>query len=140
MTTYAVGFYFNRDMSEVVLIRKKKPKWQEGKLNGVGGKVEAGETFIQAMVREFKEETGLQTRETEWSLAIEQRGEDYVLAVFHGISSTLELPFIETQEEEQVSWFRVQSLPERSDLIHNIPWYVFLAFDQQVIRPLQVRT
>lgn len=41
-----------------MLIKKTKPEWQRGKLNGVGGKIEAGETPHQAMLREWKEETG----------------------------------------------------------------------------------
>lgn len=52
-----VGFVFRG--KEVVLILKNRPDWQAGRLNGVGGRVEAGESPKEAMVREFKEETGL---------------------------------------------------------------------------------
>lgn len=55
---YVLGFMFNEDESKVLLIMKNRPAWQAGKLNGVGGKIEAGETPIQAMEREFAEETG----------------------------------------------------------------------------------
>lgn len=54
---YVVGFLFSEDESRVLLVLKNRPAWQEGKLNGVGGKIEAGETPLQAMEREFKEET-----------------------------------------------------------------------------------
>jgi 8-oxo-dGTP diphosphatase len=53
---YTVGFLFDGDY--VWLIRKTKPEWQSGKLNGVGGKVEIGETPLQTMTREWKEEAG----------------------------------------------------------------------------------
>lgn len=53
---YVCGFYFRPD--GVVLIRKARPEWQRGKLNGVGGHIEAGETPAEAMRREFREETG----------------------------------------------------------------------------------
>ena len=56
---YVVGFLFNPDMTEVVLIKKNRPDWQKGLLNGVGGKIESGEDPITAMIREFKEETGI---------------------------------------------------------------------------------
>lgn len=56
---YVCGFLFSRDLTNVVLIRKLKPEWQRGKLNGVGGKIEPGETWLQAMGREFREEAGL---------------------------------------------------------------------------------
>ena len=55
-----VGFMFSVLKSSVVLIKKERPKWQEGKLNGVGGKVEKGESPFDAMKREFLEETGLE--------------------------------------------------------------------------------
>lgn len=57
MTTYVCGFLHVGD--EVLLIQKKRPDWQAGLLNGVGGHVEEGESVQQAMVREFREETGV---------------------------------------------------------------------------------
>jgi len=59
MQKYVCGFMFNQRMSSVILIRKQKPEWQAGMLNGVGGKVEKGEHERVAMIREFKEETGV---------------------------------------------------------------------------------
>lgn len=56
---YVVGFLYSHDLSSVVLIRKKRPESQRGRLNGVGGKVQPGETARSAMTREFKEEAGL---------------------------------------------------------------------------------
>jgi 8-oxo-dGTP diphosphatase len=56
---YVVGFLFSEDRQRVVLIEKKRPAWQAGRLNGVGGHVEEGETPMMAMVREFEEEAGL---------------------------------------------------------------------------------
>jgi 8-oxo-dGTP pyrophosphatase MutT (NUDIX family) len=42
----------------VLLIEKKRPTWQAGRLNLVGGKVEPNETILAAAQREFLEETG----------------------------------------------------------------------------------
>ncbi|NOS67799.1 MAG: NUDIX domain-containing protein [Candidatus Peribacteraceae bacterium] len=69
MKEYCLGFAFPRielANEEVVLIRKNRPAFQNGKLNGVGGKVEKGESGIAAMCREFKEETGVSTEESDW--------------------------------------------------------------------------
>lgn len=63
---YVAGLMFSDDDTYVVLVRKSHPQWQEGRLNGVGGKVEDGEQPIDAMVREFREEAGLQTAPAEW--------------------------------------------------------------------------
>lgn len=43
----------------VLLVLKDRPDWMKGRLNLVGGKIEAGETPIQAALRELKEESGL---------------------------------------------------------------------------------
>lgn len=58
---YVVGFVFTPDYSKVWLMKKQKPEWQKGKLNGIGGKIEKNETPLAAMIREAKEETGLET-------------------------------------------------------------------------------
>lgn len=63
---YVLGFMFSPDMERVVLIRKTKPEFQKGKLNGVGGKIEENETPIKAMIREFQVETGVSTKESDW--------------------------------------------------------------------------
>ena len=52
------GFLFD-DTESVLLVRKARPTWMAGHLNGIGGKVEAGETPAEAMRREFNEEAGL---------------------------------------------------------------------------------
>lgn len=65
---YVLGFAFSPDNSKVLLIRKERPKWQSGLLNGVGGKVEGEEWLREAMVREFKEETDIDTSTTDWSM------------------------------------------------------------------------
>src|SRR5690242_7587733 len=55
---YTVGFFFNEDLSKVLLIRKAKPPWQAGRLNGIGGSFEGTESPEKCMDREFLEETG----------------------------------------------------------------------------------
>lgn len=52
-------FVFSWDLKKVYLLRKKRPKWQEDFLNGVGGKVEKGESFSACAIRETKEEINI---------------------------------------------------------------------------------
>lgn len=55
---YSVAFAFYRE--DVLLIRKAKPDWQKGLLNGIGGKMEPGDiNVLDTTRREFVEETGL---------------------------------------------------------------------------------
>lgn len=56
MQDYSVGFLHND--YDVALIRKDRPAWQAGFLNGIGGKIEPGESPHDAMIRECHEEAG----------------------------------------------------------------------------------
>lgn len=67
-TKYVIGFMYVRDTRQVVMIRKNRPEWQAGRLNGVGGHIEPGESARAAMVREFQEETGMVTTTDDWTL------------------------------------------------------------------------
>lgn len=60
---YVVGFLFV-DVSLVLLLRKRPgPYYVSGRWNGVGGKIEPGETPYEAMVREAREEANIQLPE-----------------------------------------------------------------------------
>src|SRR4051812_3192633 len=72
---YVCGFAFDL-LGRLVLIRKKRPEWQAGRLNGVGGHQEPGETPEVAMAREFYEETGVGCRAENWRLFFELTIED----------------------------------------------------------------
>jgi len=97
MNKMVVGFPFY-DFDLVYLIRKNRPEWQAGKLNGIGGHVEEGETAIDAMIRECAEETGILV--TDWTHVCVMKGEDFYLDVF-----TTQLPLgiaMETKTDEQI--------------------------------------
>ena len=53
--------YLERNQKLLMLYRNKKPNdLNQGKWIGIGGKLEASETHLEAMIREVKEETGYQ--------------------------------------------------------------------------------
>ena len=63
MNKYVLIFAFNED-DHVLMIRKsKRPEHHIGLLNGLGGKIEEGETAGVAAIREFSEETGISEEE-----------------------------------------------------------------------------
>ena len=68
MQKYVLGFVINEDGQSILLLRKNRPKFLAGRLNGVGGKVEDGEQTVDAMVRECLEECDLFIPPDEWFL------------------------------------------------------------------------
>lgn len=81
-SNYVLGFLISMDRTKVILVKKSKPHWQKGKLNGIGGKVEDGESFEDAMKREFFEET--QVAFNEWVACGMVSGPNYQVKVFRG--------------------------------------------------------
>lgn len=121
-----VGFMFNEKETDVLLIEKKKPKWQSGKFNGIGGKVEQGEFSHSAMVREFKEETGIISNETDWRQVILIGGDDWEVQIFACKSDNV---FdLKTMEEETVNLLPLNEL-DSYDLISNLYWLIPMSLD-----------
>ena len=57
-TEYVVCFALTPN-HRVALVEKLRPEWQLGRLNGVGGKIESFEGWMEAARREFREEAGV---------------------------------------------------------------------------------
>lgn len=134
MKSYVVGFLFNQDYSKVALIEKQHPDWQKGFLNGIGGKIEPKETPFQAIVREFREEAGVETLGL-WSLGGKlygpdagAAGEEYVCHVFYGIGDLTEP---KTMTDEEVHIVNVSQI-KNMKVIHNLNWLIQLVLDESV--------
>lgn len=121
---YVCGFLFDVNINRVILIWKEKPAWQKGKLNGVGGKIENGETPIQAMRREFKEETGIAKKN--WMSLISLSGDDWVCHFFYAIDSDDEFEYAETMEREEIAKIEIEELYQY-DHILNLSWLIPMA-------------
>ena len=122
MIKYVTGFLFSIDAQEVVLIQKNRPEWQAGKLNGVGGKIEEGETPLNAMQREFFEETGVEIQDWE-EFAIIQ-GPEYIVH-FH-CAFTDNVWDVKTNTDEEVYVFKLAHL-ENVNVIPNTKWLIPMA-------------
>lgn len=123
-TNYVAGFMFDAARENVALIEKQKPDWQKGKLNGIGGKIEEGESPVQAMVREFEEETGC--RETLWRWYCDLKFQGATIHFFMCIGDLSELC---SMEGEQVRIVPVADIP-RLNTIPNLRWLVPMAIDK----------
>jgi 8-oxo-dGTP diphosphatase len=126
MTRYVAGFAF--DQGSVLLIEKKRPEWQAGKLNGVGGKIENGEVPIEAMMREFAEETGKRTEEREWSLFAILKGLHFEVWFFRADMATF-VPMPGT--DELPVWVGVDRIDTHRMIVPNLRWLVPMAGEEQ---------
>lgn len=129
---YVLGFMFSGDRKQVALIRKDRPDWQKGKFNAPGGKIEPGETPLDAMVREFREETGCETDCSTWSpfARIEgmgEKGEPHEVYCFVAVGDLGGI----RQAEDEVPWIvQTDQLSSRTgEMVGNLPWLVYMALD-----------
>lgn len=114
------------------LILKQKPEWQKGLLNGIGGKIEEGETASQAMTREFYEEAGVSTPEDQWVLFCSMSGgnndgSEFTLECFYTFGT---LNGLHSPELEKLQIVNIEGLIGRNyKTVGNVPWLVSLALD-----------
>ena len=120
---YTLGFAFD-DKGQVALIEKRKPEWQRGLLNGIGGKIEPLETYEQCMSREFLEETGVHVEAWKWRYAGAMIGSvGFTVYVFTYTGP--EISNCKTTESEVVSLVPVHAL-HLHKCIENVPALVAL--------------
>ncbi len=134
---YVVGFLFNKTLTEVVLIHKTKPAWQNGFLNGVGGKVEPGEFAYDAMAREFVEETGYEAK-IDWKMFAtfhlgvadpEPSAHNKLLCVFTACADVDSLEGLVTTTTEEVVTILNPWEVEFYQTVPNLKWLVPMARD-----------
>lgn len=124
---YVCGFLFNTAETDVALIRKEKPEWQKGKYNGIGGKVEDGETIHRAMQREFKEEACVEV--LDWNTFCRYEGTSFVVYFMRSFSD--KIWNVESGTEEQVYVHPLGEI-DYTKTISNLEWLIPLALDHQV--------
>jgi 8-oxo-dGTP diphosphatase len=119
---------FSEDLQWVALIRKAKPEWQKGRLNGIGGKIEKDESPIAAQAREFQEETGyLHTTWSPFCVMHVPMIRDMEVDTVYCFCTKGPLEKLRQNESEPLCMWRVDCLPD--DTIENLPWIVALAID-----------
>lgn len=130
---YVLGFVVSTN-NRVLLIRKLRPEWQKGKLNGVGGKLEGNESDVEAMVREFWEETSVRTVPGQWHHFATLVGTDYECLCFVTYSNRL-LQMARSVTDEQLEVHHVADL-WNEETIHNVPYLVTMAMDDRLKFPV----
>lgn len=86
-TFYCSMLVFSKDLREVVLLTKNKgPSFLLGKLCGIGGKLEKGESALHAAVREMFEETYLDIPEDKWKYVSSTESDIHRMDIFTAIA------------------------------------------------------
>ena len=131
MMKYVVGFVID-DNYDVVLIRKNRPAWQAGFLNGVGGKVEDGEHYLFAMKREFMEETGVSFDDWKYMGELREKDEDYVLHVFGGFVDSIDDLGVLSMTDEKIEVHNIKDLCTDDQILPSAMWLIHMALHEEV--------
>ncbi len=127
MTKMVVGFMIDEKRENVVLIRKLRPDWMKGLLNGVGGKIEKGEFPHDAMAREYQEETGVETFAYEWLHYLKMTGDDFEIYYFMSLRT---ISTEKTMEDEEIVITPIDSIQLRDkSTVDNLPWILSLGLN-----------
>lgn len=124
-TEYVLGFLFNLEGTKVALIKKNRPIFQYNKLNGIGGKIEDGESKYEAMIREFNEETGVNI--PIWSYIGQMEGLDWITYCYKCFDE--QIYQVKTITDEEVFIVDIESLKNYKKL-SNVLWLVNICLDK----------
>lgn len=136
---YVCGFCFDAKIRRVLLIRKARPIWHAGRLNGIGGKRAAGERPEDAMLREFVEETGISGLCWHRLIVlngIDDTGTPWTVHFFYA-SCADDAIFDRgknADQDEPLEHCDPFNLPP--EVIFNLRWLIPLAMDRFITKPL----
>jgi len=124
MTKYVLGFLFSEDKQRIALIQKNRPSWQKGLLNGIGGHIEDGETEMEAMAREFKEEAGVEV--LGWKKFAILLGDSFEVTCFKAFSDKIYK--ITSITDEQVEHYYGDDI-DLLNTVSNVQWLAKMCLD-----------
>jgi len=129
---YVVGLCFDPTYNMVAMVLKRSgPPCVIGNWNGVGGKIDPGETPAQAMVREFREETGVEIIEDDWHQYATLNAINYDIHFFWAASSSMFQ--CRTMEKEPIKVWFVPDLMGESNVMPNMRWMIPYLQDADMI-------
>lgn len=126
MTKYSLGFMFSENKEDVLLIKKAHPENQAGRWNGLGGRLEQGESYFDSMVREFQEEAHIETHREDWTTLGLMQGANFSVRIFYTFSNDLYRARSTTVEAVKIT--PVSDL-HKMPLVKGVAWMVPLALE-----------
>jgi 8-oxo-dGTP diphosphatase len=131
---FVLALLYTMDGRHVVLMKRTRPLWQNGRVNGLGGGILEGETPAGAARREVREECGVDV--PEWTEVLVWEDAEYRMHVMRAMSSRASEA--RTLEDQEVFLASVDALP--ANVIDNLKWLVPLALDRDVAMPIGVKS
>lgn len=132
MQKYVLGFIFDDEEKNVLLIQKQRPLWQKGLFNGIGGKVENfDDNHFLAIQREVFEETNLTI--TNWKYFAKLTDQQFFdIDCFKTNLSKEQLKNYQTMTDEDVQIKSIESLYKTkfNDCISNLSWLIGICLDR----------
>lgn len=133
---YVVGLA--HDGTRMAFVKKNRPEWQAGLLNGIGGKVEENEDYYTAMVREFYEETGTAIPNWRPLVTMTYPGE-CVIKFYTALVSPATLGGLYTATDEAIEVHSIEYPSLYPHLfIRNLHWIIPLALHEEEYRSVEV--
>lgn len=125
MIKYTAGLLFHKD--NVLLVEKNHPDWQNRLFNAISGKVDANETPMDSMVREFKEEVGFDG--LKWDLFCIETGADYMVYFYKCFVEKVPDAIPPTNDcGERLQWFYTRH-GTAARVVGNLHWLIPMARD-----------
>ena len=141
MKEYVVGLAFNKAGNRLLLIEKQKPEFLKGKWNGLGGSVEEGETYHEAIAREVHEEAGILISPSKWEefAHVESHYQGKLFGkVVYLKTFTDEILAAKTMETEKIAVESVENALNYLVMPQNLHWMIPLCFDMELNTPIDL--
>jgi 8-oxo-dGTP diphosphatase len=137
MIEYVAGFLFDPSYMTVALVKKNKPRWQQGRLNAIGGKIEKGENAETAMTREFYEETGVWQYDWDHFLTLSGVRGDWKVHFFRNFGDPT---CVKTTTDEEIIVANIKDIviKDQTEILRNLRWLIPMALDKDLKTPIEL--
>lgn len=125
LKTYTLIYLISQGM--ILLLERDRGKSDmAGKITGLGGKIEEGESLLESAKREFFEESGLQIHDPEFRGTFQWLDESEKICMTHIIfASEYSGELVEENREGILAWHLIEQLEELENLAQYQKMFLF---------------